>query len=72
MGSQNHSSPRWTRLLGWAGFVLLLVLHLDFWRPKRAEIWFGWMPEELLWRLVWMALAFAYLLFFCNRVWKED
>lgn len=52
--------------------MLLLVLHLDFWRPQRDVIWFGWMPEELVWRLAWMVLAFVYLIFFCSRVWKED
>ncbi len=63
---------RRTKVMAWGGFVLLLGLHLDFWRPKRAEIWFGWMPEELAWRVAWMVLAFGYLWWFCQRVWKED
>ena len=44
-------------IASWAGFLLLVVLHVDWWRPQRAEPWFGWMPEELAWRLGWMALA---------------
>ncbi len=60
------------RTIAWAGFLLLLALHLDFWRPRRPEIWFGWLPEEMLWRLAWMALALLYLIFFCRCVWKED
>lgn len=56
----------------WAGGLVLLALHLDFWRPRRLELWFGWMPEELLWRLGWMALAWLYLAFFCRCVWIEE
>ena len=61
-----------SRALAWAGFLALLVLHLDFWRPQRDVLWFGWMPEELLWRLGWMGLAGLYLVFFCRRIWTED
>jgi hypothetical protein len=57
--------------IAWALGLLLLALHLDFWRPQRAELWFGWVPEELLWRLVWMLLAFLYLAWFCSRVWTS-
>ena len=58
--------------LAWAGFALLLALHLDFWRPQRIELHLGWIPEELLWRLGWMALAWLYLMFFCARVWRDE
>ena len=64
--------PALIRSIAWGGFVLLLLLHLDWWRPARARLWFGWMPEELLWRLAWMALATGYLFFFCTWVWAED
>lgn len=67
-----HRLETWTRVVAWVGFLLLLVLHLDFWRPTRPVLYFGWIPEELLWRLGWMGLAFLYLVFFCNRVWSED
>ncbi len=53
--------------------LALVALHLDFWRPPReARIWFGWIPGELLWRLVWMGLAFLYLAWFCARVSDVD
>ena len=39
------------RIIGWVGFAVLLALHLDFWRPQRATLYFGWCPEELAWRL---------------------
>jgi len=58
-------------VVAWAGFVLLLALHLDFWRPQVARVHFGWLPEELAYRLVWMLLAWVYLLFFCARIWGD-
>jgi len=58
--------------VAWIGELLLLFLHLDFWRPQRAELYFGWMPEEIAYRLVWMALATAWLVFFCARVWRDE
>jgi hypothetical protein len=60
------------RWIGWGGFALLLVLHLDFWRPQRVEIWFGWVPEELLYRLVWMGLAWIYLVYVCAVHWRDE
>lgn len=60
------------RFLAWAGFVLLIVLHLDFWRPQRAVLYFGWLPEDLAYRLVWMLAAWLYLLFFIAKVWTEE
>lgn len=55
-----------------AAALVLLALHLDFWRAGRPAVWFGWVPEELLWRLAWMGLAWLYLLWFCARVWREE
>lgn len=58
------------RVIAVVGLAVLLALHHDFWRPQRPEILFGWIPEELAWRLGWMALALAYLLHFCRFVWR--
>ena len=58
-------------VLAWLGAGVLLVLHLDFWRPQRVRLVLGWMPEELAWRLAWMVLAWLYLLFVCARVWRD-
>ena len=54
-------SKKTAKYMAWAGGILLLVLHLDFWRPQRVEVYFGWVPEELLYRIGWMILAWAYL-----------
>ena len=58
--------------VAWIGLIVLLALHLDFWRPQRVELWFGWIPEELLYRLCWMLLAALYRVFFCARIWRID
>jgi hypothetical protein len=62
----------WSVRIAWAWGIVLLVLHVDFWRPQRAALHFGWLPEELLYRLGWMLLAWLYLLFFCGRVWRGE
>ena len=58
--------------LAWLGAAVLLVLHHDFWRERGVELWFGWLPEELAWRLAWMLLTLGYLVWFCAVVWVED
>lgn len=63
-------TERGRRGLAWAGFLGLVALHLDFWRPQRVVLWFGWVPEELLYRLGWMALAWLYLLWVCRALWR--
>jgi len=63
---------RTTAILGWGGFLALLALHLDFWRPQRSVLLAGWLPEELAYRLGWIALAWLYLLFVCARLWGEE
>lgn len=67
-----RARPPWIRLVAWVGFLLLLALHLDSWRAPSERLWFGWVPAELAWRLAWMGLAFAYLVFFCARVWVDE
>ena len=71
MGAAAGRSGRRDRVLAWLGLAVLLVLHLDSWRPQRAVLYFGWMPEEPLWRLGWMFLAWLYLLWFCARLWRS-
>ena len=56
--------------LAWILGLALVALHLDFWRPKRDVLWFGFLPEELTWRLGWLVLAIAYLIWLTVAVWK--
>jgi hypothetical protein len=60
------------RAAAWIGALLLLVLHLDFWRPQRPTLYFGFLPEDLAWRIGWMILATLYLLFFIAFVWRSE
>ena len=53
-------------------FLLLMMLHFDFWRPKGPEIVAGGIPVEVLYRLAWMAGAFFFLVFLCDRIWEAD
>ena len=55
-----------------SSLVALVLLHLDFWRPQRARLVLGWVPEELAYRLVFIVLAWLYLLFVTARLWRED
>lgn len=59
-------------LAAWTGGILLAVLHVDFWREQTTRLWLGWLPEEALYRLAWMILAWLYLLWFCSAVWREE
>lgn len=60
------------RAIAWAGFLLLIFLHLDFWRPQSPELYFGWLPQELAYRLAWMVLAWLYLMYFTRFVWGRE
>ena len=65
------SARRGKVLFAWVFGLVLVALHLDFWREQRVEIYFGWLPEELLYRLIWLAAAWAYLVFFCKEIWRD-
>ena len=67
--SINRKNARW---IAWISAVVLLVLHLDFWRVQRPVLYWGWLPEELLYRMTWLGLAWVFLLFFCRYIWRED
>ncbi len=58
---------RW--LLAGLGLVALVAAHL--YRTTSTELVLGWMPVELAYRLVWMIMAWVFLLFFTARIWGE-
>ena len=62
----------WETRLAWLALLGLVVLHLDFWRPQRVVLYAGWIPEELLYRLAWMLLAWLWLVWFCGRIWRTE
>lgn len=68
-------SGRGRRAAAWVAGSALAVLHLlPSAAPSlapRGRLVLG-VPEELAWRLGWMALAFLYLLWFCAAVWRDE
>ena len=60
-GGERGAPIAWTPARVVAGLVLL-ALHLEPLRPRRVVVWGDWLPEELGYRLLWTALAFAWLL----------
>ena len=59
-------------LLAWIGGITLTVLHLAPGFEPRPRLVLGLLPEELAYRLGWLALAFAYLVWFTACVWREE
>jgi uncharacterized membrane protein len=47
------------------GAVVMTLLHLDFWRPQSDTLMLGWVPEELLYRILYIFLAWVYVLWVC-------
>ena len=60
------------RLFAWLGFVVLVFLHLDFWRPQRVELYWGWLPEEMAYRILWFIGDWLYVLYICGWVWQSS
>ena len=54
------------------GFLVLVVLHFDFWRPQSARLLFGWLPQELAYRIAYIGLAWIYVVWICRWVWREE
>jgi hypothetical protein len=55
-----------------AGLGLLLGLHFDAWRPSDWPGTVAGVPGELVYRLAWMGLAYAYLAWFLRAVWRAE
>lgn len=68
---RGQHSGRLDRFVAWGGFAILVALHLDVFGSPGAELRLGWLPDELAYRLVWILLAWGYLLFLCTRLWPE-
>ena len=60
------------RWIGGFGLAGLLILHHDFWRPPRPRLLFGWLPEELAYRLLWLVLVLVYLVYVCRVLWRDE
>jgi hypothetical protein len=59
--------------LFWAVVLVLLVLHMDPFAGDGIEpVAFGWIPRDLGYHLVWIAVATLTMFWMCARVWRDD
>ncbi|MHC4948555.1 MAG: hypothetical protein ACYTG1_09865 [Planctomycetota bacterium] len=58
--------------IAWIAGLVLVALHLDYYRAGDGPLRWGWVPDELAWRVGSIGLAWAYILFVCRYVWRED
>ena len=65
-------SPSVAHRIAAVGFLVLVVLHFDFWRPQSARLLFGWLPQELAYRIAYIGLAWIYVVWICRWVWREE
>lgn len=51
----------------------LIVLHVDTWNAGPGGLVFGWLPWDLAYHLLWMALATLLVFYMTSRaIWPED
>ena len=58
--------------LAWLFGAGPLATHLDLWGGRGEGLVAGLLPRELVDRLVWMAFAWLYLVWFCARIWRDE
>ena len=58
--------------IAWIALLLLVVTHMDFWRPQEVSLVAGWLPFELAYRIVWLLAAWLYMVFLCRLLWPEE
>jgi len=65
--ARGKNRRRW--LLAGLGLIALVAAHL--YRTTSTELVLGWIPMELAYRLVWMVMAWVFLLFFTAQIWGD-
>jgi hypothetical protein len=69
MTSRSH------RIVFWAGVVALGLAHM--WpRLLPAEgptkLWFGWLPGDMAYHLLWIVAAAAWVIYMTGPVWSAE
>lgn len=59
-------------ITAWLLGLALVAAHMLVPPGREGVLHLGWIPDELAWRLAWMALAGIYLAWFCGSVWRDD
>lgn len=62
--------PSGRALVAWGVPLALVVVH-QVTAPRGASLWLG-LPLEWWVRIVWIAAAWAYLLWFARAVWQVE
>ena len=70
-GRARRARARITTPAAWVGGLALVAVHVGGVEPgPDAPPLAGWVPAELAWRLLWILLAWLYLLWFCAFAWR--
>ena len=64
-------SPRLERGLFWLAVIGLLGLHMLGFGQGGRPLLFGWMPTDLAYRVLWMALAAVVVFWMTGRLWPN-
>jgi hypothetical protein len=62
---------RTERVLFWLAVLGLLSLHMLGFGQGQRPLLFGWMPTDLAYRVLWMALAAAMVFWMTGRLWPD-
>ena len=58
--------------LFWAAVAALLVAHMFGFGQGAQPLLLGWVPLDLGYRLVWIALAAALVFWMTGRLWPDN
>ena len=64
-------SLRTERVLFWLAVIGLLGLHMVGFGQGDRPLLFGWMPTDLAYRVLWMALAAGVVFWMTGRLWGD-
>ncbi len=60
------------RLLALLAVLVLIVLHNDVWnREPQLEPVLGWMPADMVYRVVWVAVGAVVLWWVLRVAWRD-
>ena len=68
-----HSTiPRSQSVVAALAVTAIFLLHNDFWnREPRLEPWLGWLPADIGYHLVWIALAAGATWLVARAAWRR-
>ena len=68
-------SDRLHRLVFWVGIALLFGAHM--WprllpREGPSPLWFGWLPGDMAYHLLWIVAAAVWVLYMTGPIWSAE